>query len=198
MQPRNVCDSKFARVEDLQEPVTQTDELELQVHHIRGLFFRLKELLQIESSRAWEREYECRDLVEEVWRLQEQLGNSIPHADFVNLPRRPRTGLEVAHERTIENMRRNTDDLRQIIFDLEKKCAELQSKNWELGYSCRDLANQVWRLEMKLRSSVSVGDMEHSPWKPRTALERELEDRIAELEAKIRNPEGSRSRSRTM
>lgn len=69
--------------------------------------------------------------------------------------------------------------------------------NWELRWRCRDLQEQVTRLAMQLRDSVSLGDVDRPPWKPKTALERSLEKKILELEEKIHNPKG-RGRSSTI
>ncbi|KLU86523.1 hypothetical protein MAPG_05535 [Magnaporthiopsis poae ATCC 64411] len=161
------------------------EELELDSRAERLLIhlWYLMALLKRDRSMMWEQDYRIRDLEEEVKRLKAALRDSIPLADRVDPPLKPRTALERFYERRVKVA--------------ERRVADLLPENWELQWRCRDLQEQVKRLGMQLRDSVSFGDVDRPPWKPKTALERSLEKKILELEGKIHNPKG-RGRSSTI
>lgn len=77
------------------------EELELDFRAERLLIhvWHLMALLGHDRSMMWEQEYRIRDLEEEVKRLRAALRNSIPLADRVDPPLKPRTALEVVYER---------------------------------------------------------------------------------------------------
>jgi hypothetical protein len=185
-------------------PEEEEDGIDAASDHIMSMVSRLIKLMGEVSSRAWEREYQFSDLSEEVGRLKDQLRDSVSLGDRANPPRRPMTALEVAYKKAAQARQDDLRNLQQRIQDLEaeleaqrKRLLEEIGKNWMLGYRCRDMGEEVWRLNVWLRNSISFGDVEHPPWKPKTALERALEDKISDLEGRIRNPKG-RSRSNTL
>ncbi len=163
--------------------IDEDQDLDSRAECLLLLVWRLMDLLNQDRSLAWEQSYRIRDLTEEVQRLKDALSDSIPLVDRANPPFKPRTALEVAYEWREKG--------------LERHLAERLRENWELQYRCKDLQEHVWRLDMQLRDSVSLGDVERPPWKPKTALERALEKKILELDGRIRNPKG-RGRSNTI
>ncbi|RYP74369.1 hypothetical protein DL771_003036 [Monosporascus sp. 5C6A] len=178
-------------------------EINAKSNHILLLLSRLLELLSQESSKAWEREYHCIDLTEAASRMRDQLRDSIPLGDRANPPRKPRSALEVVYENSarardedLRYLRQRIRNLEAELKTLEKRLVEEMSKNWELDYRWRDMREEVWRLKLQLRSSISLVDAGHPPWKPKTGLERALEKKIVELEGRARHPKG-RTRSNT-
>ena len=171
--------------------ITDEDEdLDARAERALLLVWRLTGLLARDASVAWERDCQIRDLTEEVQRHRHQLRDSIPLADRASPPFKPRTALEAVYEMLLKVLESENKDLR-------RRLAEELSRNLELEWRCRDLREEVWRLNVQLRNSISLSDAERPPWRMKTALERALEDRIMELDGRIRNPLG-RGRSNSM
>jgi len=149
-------------------------ELERRAAKILELLAKLEMPVQELVSLAWEGDYEQRDLLEHV--------NDLNHLI----------------EATAALMKARDSELPQAMVALrryfEERIVVEKAKSWELSYQCRDLQEDLWKLQLQLRSSVPVEDITHPPLKPRSAMERALADRIVELEDKLRNPKG-RARS---
>jgi len=180
-------------------------ELDERASRILQLVKRIIELLSVdilvllkdEISAKWESDYRCRDLSEQVTKLKTELRGI-----------RSGSAAEVAQDDGIKGLTARIRELEARIEELEveskprdadkKKLAETLSKNWELGYQCRDLSGDVWRLKQQLRRRIALGDVESLPFgRPKTALERALEKRIAELEGRGKHPR-RKARSRSM
>ncbi len=206
----------FARTDRF--PEDEDDGLADTGHHLVSLASMLLKLLAQGSSQAWERDLQFDDLTEEVARLKDQLRDSVALGDLANPPRRPMSALEVAYKKAaqarqddLSNMQKRNGELESKLdalrAELEALRAELgrlrdllareRSENWMLKYRCMDMGEEVWRLNVWLRNSIALCDRDHPPRKPKTALERALEEKIAKLEARIRNPMG-RSRSHSL
>lgn len=174
------------------------------VDEIILLLSLLISLLGEATSEAWEREYECADLREQVSRMRNQLRDSIPLGDGLTPLRKPQSAWEIECENAARAQDAKILDMRGKVRDLEAELAALlarlreeMAKNWELTYRCDDMREEVWRLNVQLRNSISMVDAERPPWIPKTALERALEGKIIDLENRIRHPKG-RGRSNTM
>ncbi|KAK4458347.1 hypothetical protein QBC42DRAFT_315047, partial [Cladorrhinum samala] len=79
---------------------------------------------------------------DETLDLQIQCGNLTE--DNTHLETKIQEGL--AREEIADGMIQN---LRQEVDDLRLELANEKSKNWELTYKCRDLAERAWRIEQK-------------------------------------------------
>jgi predicted RNase H-like nuclease (RuvC/YqgF family) len=165
----------------------QRDVLGVEARNIAVLITRLRSVLLGVMSWDWEREYRCNDLAEKVWRLEEQLKDIMPYGDWPDPPSLPRTALDAADQQGIEAFTKEIFDLRQGKRELEAQIQALQSQNWELGYKCSDLGEQVDRLKMQLQSSVALDNVPHASTQPKTAMERALEKRVRKLEGMVRN-----------
>lgn len=144
---------------------------------------RLEEETKNLTAIAWEQEYERRDLVEDMQSLQQLLRDNLALRKTEDLPWWLKSVLESETDEKIQR--------------LEITLRAQRSRNWELTYYCRDLEEDLRKLEMQLQNSIPAADIEHPPWRPRTAMEEALAARIKELEAKIRNPKG-RGRSNSV
>ncbi|KAK5652114.1 hypothetical protein OQA88_10756 [Cercophora sp. LCS_1] len=183
---------------------TETKLMQTLVDEIVVLLSLLLGLLGDAASEAWERQYECADLREEVSRMRSQLRDSIPLGDGAAQLHKPRSAWDVDCENAARAQDGKIADLRRKVRDLEAELAALfarlkgeLAKNWQLTYRCDDMREEVWRLNMQMRNSVSVVDVDYPPWKPKSALERVLERKIVDLEDRIRHPKG-RGRSNSM
>ncbi|KAK3689562.1 hypothetical protein B0T22DRAFT_461784 [Podospora appendiculata] len=186
------------------DPPGQIDDLEAQANEILGLLSKLLETADQDVSRNWNLEHELLDLLEGIGRLKKQLRESVTLSDWENPPWKSRTALEATYERRINELKDKVKSLEAEVRALRERLETMQgrldreiSKNWALGYDCRDLAGKIWRLEAQLRNSITLGDLEKPPRKPKTALERALERRVRELEGRVARPHG-KPRSRTM
>ncbi|KAI8623276.1 hypothetical protein F5Y19DRAFT_468645 [Xylariaceae sp. FL1651] len=174
-------------------------ELDERANRILELIKRIIELLSVdilvllkdEISAKWESDYRCRDLSEQVTKLKKEL-------------REIRSAAEAAQDDKIKALKVRIRELEARIEELEsqprdadEKLIEALSKNWELGYRCRDLSGDVWRLKQQLRRRIALGDVESLSFNPKTALERALENRIDELEGRGKHPR-RKARSRSM
>ncbi|KAK0706165.1 hypothetical protein B0T26DRAFT_725649 [Lasiosphaeria miniovina] len=199
-------------------PEDAPDTLTSAGEQLSSLASTLLKLLSQTSSRAWERDLQFNDLTEEVARLKDQLRDSVTLCDLANPPRRPMSALEVAYKKAaearkddlakldkknqeieaeLEALRAELERLKAELESLREKLANERSKNWMLKYQWMDMGEEVWRLNVWLRNSVALCDLEHPPRKPKAAMERALEEKIAKLEARIRNPIG-RGRSKSV
>lgn len=179
-------------------------ELDERATRILQLIRRIIELLSVdvlvllkdEISAKWESDYRCRDLSEQVTKLKKEL-REIRLGSVAN--------MEAAHDDEIRALEARIGELEARIVELEseprrvtdkERLTKALSKNWELGYQCRDLSGEVWRLKQQLRRRIALGDMESLPFKPKTGLERALQKRIDELEGRGKHPRRkARSRS---
>lgn len=150
-------------------------ELEHRAARILELLSKLEMSIRDIMALAWEREYERRDLLEHI--------NDLNHL--------MKATVELMTPRDAEL---SPQDMAALGRYFDGRILVEKAKNWELGYQCRDLQEDLWKLQLQLRSSVPVEDITFPPLKPRTAAERALADRIVELEDKLRNPKG-RARS---
>ncbi|KAK0645818.1 hypothetical protein B0T16DRAFT_411993 [Cercophora newfieldiana] len=199
-------------------PEDEDDGLAEASEHLASLASTLLKRLAQASSQAWERDLQFDDLSEEVARLKDQLRDSVALCDLANPPKRPMSALEVAFKKAaqarqddlknlqkgnkaleaeLEALRSELEALKAEILSLREALAKQRSANWMLKYQWMDMGEEVWRLNVWLRNSVALCDLANPPRKPKTALERALEEKIAKLEAQIRNPAG-RSRSKSM
>jgi len=206
----------FARTEIF--PEDEDDGLTEAGAHLIALASALLKLLAEASSQAWERDLQFHDLREEIARLRDQLRESVALGDLANPPRRQMNALESAYKKAADTQKnalailhKQNEELRSELkatraaleaarAEAEKAREELakqRSSNWMLKYQCMDIGEEVWRLNVWLRNSTALCDLAHPPPKPKTALERALEEKIATLEARIRNPMG-RPRSTTL
>ncbi|KAK3317795.1 hypothetical protein B0T19DRAFT_297774 [Cercophora scortea] len=180
------------------------DELEAQANEILGLLSLLLKTVDRDVSLDWARAHKFRDLREEMERLKRQLRDSISTSDWESPPWKSRSALEAAYEERISELKDMVESLETEARKMRERLETMQgrldheaSKNWALGYQCRDLSGNIWRLEAQLRNSITLGDLENPPRKARTALERTLERRVHELEGMVPRPHG-KPRSRTM
>lgn len=149
---------------------------------------RILELLdQLEEAQAefgalvWEYEWDRRDMLEDIHSMRQML----------------REGL-VASSLFHSQVQRVLDaDSKEIIADLEAALRAERSKNWELSYYARDVEEDRWKLQVRLRDSVPAQDGRNPLSKAKTAMERALETEVAELRESIRNPKG-RGRSKSV
>jgi len=176
-------------------------ELDERAARILQLIKRILELLSVdvlvffrdEMAAKWETDYRCRDLSEEVTKLKKQMRAVEAGHD---------SGAEIkALKDRIRELEARVEELEHAPqlrhVEEKKKLTEAQSKNWELGYRCKDLSGDVSRLKQQLRRRIALGDVECLPFKPKTALERALEKRIDELEGRGKHPR-RKARSRSM
>ncbi|KAK4461465.1 hypothetical protein QBC42DRAFT_178484 [Cladorrhinum samala] len=153
-----------------------------------GAVPRILELLdQLEEAQAefgamvWEYEWDRRDMLEDIHSMRQML----------------REGL-VASSLFHSQVQRVLDaDSKEIIADLEAALRAERSKNWELSYYARDVEEDRWKLQVRLRDSVPAQDGRNPLSKVKTAMERALEMEIAELRESMRNPKG-RGRSKSV
>ncbi|KAK3934029.1 hypothetical protein QBC46DRAFT_90889 [Diplogelasinospora grovesii] len=195
---------RHTHVLEMDEPIERgIPELDDQANRIVALIVKIIELLSVDIrhllkddiSRMWECEYRCTDLTEQVWKLKKQLRESIPLEHWLNPPPQIRNALEAGQDRRIEELRDRIVELETKIRELEakfqpmsEKLIRVMSHNWELGYKCKDLSGDLWRLKGQLRTSIALGDLAAPPLKPKTALERALEKKIDELEGRGKHP----------
>jgi hypothetical protein len=78
---------------------------------------------------------------------------------------------------------------------LAEQLLHAESIKWELGYRCRDLAEDIWRLKVQLRNSGAVDNSKIPLLTPRTALEIALEKEIQDLKQRGKKVAGVRPRS---
>jgi len=76
---------------------------------------------------------------------------------------------------------------------LAERLLHAESIKWELGYRCRDLAEDIWRLEVQLRNSGVVDNSKILLLTPRTALEIALEKEIQDLKQRGKKVAGVRT-----
>ena len=176
-------------------------ELDERATRILQLIKRILELLSVdvlvflkdEMAAKWETDYRCRDLGEQITKLKK--GMREMHDSGVEIKAlKDRIGeLEDRIGELEARIRELESQLRRVA---EKKLVEALSKNWELGYRCKDLSGDVYRLKQQLRRRIALGDVESLPFKPKTGLERALQKRIDELEGRGKHPRRkARSRS---
>ncbi|RYP18166.1 hypothetical protein DL765_004092 [Monosporascus sp. GIB2] len=143
---------------------------------------------------TWESDYDRRDLLEDIQSLQRILKDNAILSELGDPPAWPRTETEVELEDPPPRPRTETEvELEWEIHKLETELRKRMSENWELKEQIKDLDEYIWNLEKHLRNDIPVGDIEHTPvrdLKRRTALEKALETKIMELEARIKNPKG--------
>ena len=170
-------------------------ELDERANRILQLIKRIIELLSVdilvllkdEISAKWESDYRCRDLSEQVTKLKKELREIRTAAQDEEIK---------ASKVRMRELEARIEQLESRPQDRDQKLIDALSKNWELGYRCKDLSGDVWRLKQQLRRRIALGDVESLPFKPKTALERALEKRIDELEGRGRHPRRkARSRS---
>lgn len=155
-----------------QEPPSLGPDLERRATRILELLAKLEASVQDLMSLTWEQEYERRDMLEHI----DDLNHLIKATVAIMKP----AGSEQLSTQSMAALGRYFDQ--RILIE--------KARNWELGYQCRDLQEDLWKLQLQLRSSIPVEDVTHPPLKPRTAMEKALTVRIVELEDKIRNPKG--------
>ncbi|KAK0734067.1 hypothetical protein B0T26DRAFT_686936 [Lasiosphaeria miniovina] len=157
-------------------PLSLGFDLERRASKILCLLAKLELSIRDIASIAWEVEYERRDLIEDIYGLDQLLKEAVSLMAPPELSSQAVTALGKYFDEAL----------------IKEK-----SKNWELEYQCRDLEEDLWKLQLQLRSSVPVEDITHPRWKPRTAMEKNLEDRIVELEDRLKHPKG-RARSNSV
>ncbi|KAK5658172.1 hypothetical protein OQA88_2145 [Cercophora sp. LCS_1] len=131
---------------------------------------------------VWEYEWDMRDMLEEIQGLRQLLRQGITESSLASS--HVKKSLEAGP--------------REIISDLEAALRAERSKNWELSYYARDVEEDKWKLQMKLRDSIPAGGDRNPLSKAKTALEITLEAEIAELREAIRNPKGGRGRAKSV
>ncbi|KXX76560.1 hypothetical protein MMYC01_206641 [Madurella mycetomatis] len=199
-------------------PEEEDDGLAETSEHLASLASTLFKRLAQTSSQAWERDLQFDDLAEEVARLKDQLRDSVALCDLANPPKRPRSALKIAFKKAaqarqgglenlqkqnkkleaeLEALRAELEPLRAEMLRLKDELAQQRSENLMLKYQAMDMGQEVWRLDVWLRNSIALCDLASPPPKPKTVLERALEEKISKLEARIRNPTG-RSRSKSL
>ena len=151
------------------EELSLGPELEQRASKILALLKKLEQSIRDLMSVAWEQEYERRDMLEEMQGLNQLLQETIAMIGPPELSQEAASALAKY---------------------LDERVLVEKSRNWELGYQCRDLQEDLLKLQLQLRSSVPVKDIAHPPWKERTAMEKAMADRIVELEDRLRNPKG--------
>lgn len=150
-------------------------DLEHQAAKILSLLAKFELSCRDLVSIAWEREYEGRDLIEQIQGLDQLIQTTISLM-----------GPALA----AQEHQLSSQSLSALGRYFDERVIREKSKNWELGYQWRDAEEDLLKLRLQLRSSVPVEDIAHPPWRPRTAMERSLEVRIVELEDRLRNPKG--------
>ncbi|KAK0716519.1 hypothetical protein B0T21DRAFT_375072 [Apiosordaria backusii] len=149
---------------------------------------RILELLdQLEEANAefgalvWEYDWERRDMLEDIQSMRQMLREGIVESSFFH-----------------SQIQRVLDaDATEIISDLEAALRAERSKNWELSYYARDIEEDKWKLQVRMREIIPARDNLDPLSKAKTAMERALEMEIAELRETIRNPKG-RGRSKSV
>lgn len=144
------------------------------VPRILELLDRLEEANIYFGSLVWEHDWEKRDLIEDIQSMRQMLREGLAESSLYH-----------------SQVRRVLDaNAREVISNLEAALRAERSKNWELSYYARDIEEDKWKLQVKLRDSVP-GQKDWNPLsRAKTAMERALEMEIAELTEKIRNPKG--------
>jgi hypothetical protein len=178
----------------VQHPEDDDDDLGKQADYIKDLLKRLLESMNRDISKSWEQDYRIRDLREETQRLKAQLRDSLPIGDPDNPRRDAMNALELAQEKTAEELRTQVVHLETELRTTETALQKERSDNWELRYQCQDLREEVWRLRICLIHSVAVSDWEDSPQMPKTARERALEEKVRGLERRVRELEDKEGR----
>ncbi|KAK3988898.1 hypothetical protein QBC44DRAFT_397124 [Cladorrhinum sp. PSN332] len=149
---------------------------------------RILELLdQLEEANAefgavvWEYDWERRDMLEDMLSMRQMLREGILE-------------LDIFHSQIQQVL---DADAVEIISDLEAALRAERAKNWDLSYRVRDVAEDKWKLQLRLRDMVPANDGINPLSKAKTALERALEMEVTELRESIRNPKG-RGRSKSV
>jgi hypothetical protein len=174
------------------------NSIQRESNRILKLMQELLDHLAADASDDWERLYECKDLRNENGRLKERLDNSIPLDEWGKLPAsKLRTALEADEEDEISKSKAEIKNLHKRHRAMAQRLQDATSKNWELGYKCRDLTDDVSRLKGQLRDSVMTEDSQLPSLKPKTALEKALEQEICRLKEKDK-PMAGRSRARSL
>jgi len=174
-------------------------DLDAKAHDILRLLSELKELINQEISKDWERGYLWKDLIEEVWRLSGRPENNIPLFDREYQPSKPRAALvaEREKEKDMRDLSRRIRELERELDLLRERLRHEVSKNWELGYQCRDLGEEVQRLRTQVRNRVSMYPGGETP-----VLEvhssAEFDGKTVNEESKNKPNSKGRARSRTM
>ena len=169
------------------------DVLDPQKSEIESHIIEAGEALLRALAWDWERDHECKDLGEQVARLQAQLKEcGGPFA----LNWLPSKDITYQQQSGVEMQRNSSVSLRVLAPNeppppaLEAKVDKLESENWELRETCADLDEQVRRLKRKLRNSVPMGGDIENALQPKTALEIALERRVRQLEQRVRELQG--------
>ncbi|KAK4186015.1 hypothetical protein QBC35DRAFT_502443 [Podospora australis] len=159
------------------------DDLNERAGRILALLSKLEQAASAITSLAWEREWERNDLLEDVQSLRQIIRETVARSSHNALPSGAKGVIEAG--------------IQEKMQDLETALKMEKSKSWELEEQCKDMGEDIGMLERQLRNSIAVGDVKSPPVLPRTALEKALQDRILELEDRMRNPM-SRGRSRSI
>lgn len=151
------------------------------VPRILALLRQLEEANADFGALVWEYVWERRDMLEDIQILRQILREGITEA-ALSSPQ-VQQALEAGPL--------------EIIADLEAALRAERSKNWELSYRVRDVEEDVWKLQERLRNSVPATTAQDPLSNAKTAMELALEMEVAELREIIRNPKG-RGRSKSV
>lgn len=147
------------------------------MRRIYMLLHQLEQAIKRITSLAWEADYQRSDSLEEIQVLRQLLRDGIYFSDRDDMP----SALIEAVEASRDN----------VVTDLSAALLAEKAKNWELSYQCKDMDEDIWELSSKLRNSIiPMGNVTHPRWRQKTAMEQALEDKVVELEGKLRNPKG--------
>lgn len=170
-------------MEELEEPEGKIFDWDEAVPKILDLLHQLESANISFGSLVWKYDWERRDMLEDIQALRQMLREGITQSSL-------RISLV---EKVMEA------GPSEIISDLEAALRAERSRNWELSYHVRDVEEDKWKLQMRLRDSVPVAKGDNPLSRAKTAMELTLEMEVAELRELIRDPKRTgRGRSKSV